>query len=348
MKKAISFSYCAAIALFVMMGFSSCSKDDIDVNITWTEDSSQGSSSDKDNNGGSSDNNGSGGSGTDSGGSTAGKEKIDMFFKANVRGVFAVSSALKPIAADRDIMIDAYSAGHRVASQSYTSTASASLTSANGDTLSLASGTYDLYAVGINAANERVPAFNSSGVCSSLFNQTDYIWWSDLNYTPTYPSSTITLNFQHCATQVVVYVSPGSGITVDRVSEMTITPSNTSGCTWNLLTGVITPATSLSTTVAAMGVAQASGQFVGQVIMLPLKMSGNMTLKFNALLGGETVARSYSAELPIFENNLEAAHSYKYTVSLYEDKVIINSVNIIDWISVTANNTPIIPTQSSR
>lgn len=73
-----------------------------------------------------------------------------------------------------------------------------------------------------------------------------------------------------------------------------------------------------------------------------------MTLTFEAVIGSDTSSRTYTALLPVFEGDLEAAHSYKYTVTLYEDSVIISSVNIINWISVTANNTPIIPIQSSR
>ncbi len=345
MKKVTSFSYCVALVLCVLMCISSCSKDNIDVNITWTEDSSQGSSDDKSSSGSSTDD---GGSSSDSSGTTATKEKIDMFFKANVRGVFAVTSSVKPISADRLIMVDAYSAGTRVDSQTYTSTASASLTSTDGDTLSVATGTYDFYAVGINAVKATVPSFNSSGVCSSLLNQTDYIWWSDLSYTPTYPSSTLTMDMQHCATQVVVYIAPSTGVTIGSVNNMTITPSNTSGCTWNMLTGTITSATSISTSTEPMGVIQSGTEFVGQIIMLPLKMTGNMTLTFEAVIGSDTSSRTYTALLPVFEGDLEAAHSYKYTVTLYEDSVIISSVNIINWISVTANNTPIIPIQSSR
>ncbi len=355
MKKLGLFSFYGAALLCMALFVNSCSKDDISVNINWTEEypqtdtnSGSDSSTDKDSNSSGSGSGTGTGTGTGDGSSTT-KEKISMFFKANVRGVFAVSStSVKPISAGRYIMIDAYSAGNRIASQTYTSTASGSLTSTSGDTLSVPTGTYDFYAVGINASDATVPTFSASGICSSLSNQTDYIWWDDIAYTPTYPSSTITMNMQHCCTQVVVYVTPGTGITISDVTGMNITPSNTSGCTWSLLTGIITPATAITSTTATMGVAASGTEYVGQIIMLPLKMTGNMTLSFSATLSGETAARNYTASLPVYENNMEAAHSYKYTVTLYENEVVISSVNIIDWISVTANSTPIIPTQSTR
>ena len=81
--------------------------------------------------------------------------------------------------------------------------------------MSLATGSYTLYAAGVNNASTKVPTF-TSGTASSLSNQMDYLWWSD-PVTITDASTDVTINFKHGCIQVVWNVVPesGSSLTID-------------------------------------------------------------------------------------------------------------------------------------
>ncbi len=333
------------VFLILMLLVSSCSKDDIVINLTYPQNNT-GDNTDKDDSSSNNGNNNSG-SGTDTGGSSSSnKNKATLFFRADVMNLSTTNTGTSEIGVNRNVMINAYNkAGDLETSVAYTSNSSGSLTPNSGSAMKVPTGVYSLYAAGVNTEKAAIPAFNSSGVATSLENQMDYIWWGNSDYSVNDTISTISMNMKHCGIQVVVSILAEDSITINSVSGMSITPADVSGCSWNLKSGTITQATSLTTSTATMGVASTSSSYVGQIIMLPIKASGDFTVSFDVTINGESTPRSYSAQLPIYEGNMTAGNSYKYTVKLYESEIVVGGVYIINWVSVTANQTPIIPSE---
>lgn len=110
-------------------------------------------------------------------------------------------------------------------------------------------GQYNLYGVSelINSS-DKTPAFNNgTGIATDLYNGLDYLWWSQLNISvvDTTPQS-IPILFEHVATRIEIEFTPPDDCVIDTIYQATLAYPNTDSCTYQLATGQISPATSVS------------------------------------------------------------------------------------------------------
>ena len=151
--------------------------------------------------------------------------------------------------------------------------------------------------------------------------------------------------FRSCCAQVVVKVDTANSVSISSCTGMTITPTNYTNSTWSLLTGEITTSTTLSSDSVAMGVTITSGEIVAQYIMVPYSGTTNLSCSFTLTLSGETNPRSYHVSLPYYAQYFTAGNAYVYTLELTRSGVEFIDVQIDNWVDVTVNSTPIIPSQ---
>lgn len=320
---------------------TSCSKDDININVGNEQGLNSGGSStskpDSCNNG-----NGSGV-----------HQSASLFFHADISDMTTKAVQYTPISQGRYVTVYAYNGNNRINSIQYLSAAGSLNPVTTGQVMSLATGTYNLYSVGVNTpAGTAVPVFPASSTTyTGLQNQIDYIAWQRSNVVVAGTDQNITMNMNHCCTQVVIQMVNSDGVTISALPSMNITPSNiTSSNSWNLITGEITPATSVNNTAISMGVAKSASTgttpeiFYGAITMIPLSMTGNMTATFNITVNG--VSSNFKVELPVYQNNLQAGTAYVYQVKFQNNEITFNnSVNVAKWVIQDATGTPIIPTQ---
>lgn len=207
----------------------------------------------------------------------------------------------------------------------------------------LPNGNYNFYSVTTNSSINQNPNFNTdTGISTSnLSNGIDYLWWGNPNVSILTTTVNIPIIYSHCATQVVIKLVAGNGIVLNSQTAATITPSNPANLTMNLKTGVINPATSLDSKTAAMGVSN----FVSQFTMLPLSMSGKITTTFTVLINNESTPRVYTVNIPVPSGGLAPGKSYLYKAIVNANEITFDSVNVIDWIIVDEQGTPLYPTQ---
>ena len=114
------------------------------------------------------------------------------------------------------------------------------------------------------------------------------------------------------ATQVVVELTGGEGITINQLVSAMITPPVV-GATMDLGTGVITPAT-------AFGKADKMG------------------------INGLTA--QYITQIPLPDGELKAGNSYLFKAVINGNSVTLASVNVKDWTDVDETGKPLYPTQN--
>ena len=78
--------------------------------------------------------------------------------------------------------------------------------------------------------------------------------------------------------------------------------------------------------------------------MVPLKVDeeSDLIYTFQVKLNSELYARTYKANLPVYENYMEPGYSYTYIVTLNSDTITFNNVTISPWIDVTIEDQPIV------
>ena len=231
----------------------------------------------------------------------------------------------------------------------YSSQNAGTLTPLEAPDLSLNVGNYSLYAPGNNSEGKAVPVFTGT-TYSNLQNNNDYIWWTK-NITVAGSSETIDMTLDHCCSQILVKLN-ASGDAVKGVTTMTLTPSSTQNSPWDLTTGVITPATAL-TAAMNMGITQKSDTlYYGQLIMMPLNAtasSDSLTINIGVTYASGT--QNYTAKLPVYKANSGASPAFKpgicyiYNLSISASGITIQTVDVTNWVDVTVNNEPIIPSQ---
>lgn len=333
-SKLLIATYMIAMSAGMIIG---CSKDDINISVGNEQGQNTG---------------GSGGSDSTSGNNTdSTKTKAKLFFDANVYDLFTKIASMSPIAEGRYVTVYAYNGSSLVTSVMYESETAGTLTPAgtSTDPMTLTTGTYSLYAPGVNTpAGTAVPVFSGTTLSSGLQNNTDYIWWGKTGLVVEGSSQNLEMNLQHCCIQVVIQLINSDGVTLSGTPTMSITPSATGTNVWTLTNGTISPSTSLATTYMSMNATSSTSNsitsYYGQVIMMPLQMTGNMTAKFTITVNGQS--RDYQVLLPVYQNNMQAGYSYRYQVEFSNNEVTFNNtVNVISWVPVDATNTPIIPSQ---
>ena len=150
----------------------------------------------------------------------------------------------------------------------------------------------------------------------------------------------IPIVYGHVATQVVVELTGGEGITINQLVSAMITPPVV-GATMDLGTGVITPAT-------AFGKADKMGinGLTAQYIMLPIRHSAPMTLTLEISADNENSTRTYTTQIPLPDGELKAGNSYLFKAVINGNSVTLASVNVKDWTDVDETGKPLYPTQN--
>lgn len=278
--------------------------------------------------------------------STAGKPNSQISFSASIESI-AQTKSISPLSSNRYAMIWAYASNRPMSagpsSRLLFKTDKPGTLTPVFNPMYLPNGNYNFYSIATNSSSNQNPNFNSeSGVSSSaLLNGVDYLWWGSPNVSIAASSVNIPIVYSHSCTQVVIKLVAGKGIVLNSQSAATITPANPSGLTMDLLNGVITPGTILQPGGVAMGVSN----FVSQYTMLPLAISGNMTATFTIMINNESVSRLYTVGIPVPSGGLKAGKSYLYKAIVNANEIIFNSVDVIDWIEVDEQGTPLYPTQ---
>lgn len=260
---------------------------------------------------------------------------------------YTTKNTSSPLLAERYATVYAFDNSTLSAQVKYYTKEAGTLTPVN-SAMYLPTGEYDLYAVGVNRPNVVLPSF-SDGICNMLANNTDYIWWGTEDVAPLYPVSNYEIDFQHCCTQVVMQIDVESGIEVNDFGYITLTPSDISNVSWNLFYGTIGPSATISLIPdSAAYVKVNDSTFLAQMIMAPIRVQNkiSMTVSFALRINNEEVTRIYDANLPVYDMNMKPGHSYYYDLLVRTDTVVINEINIVNWVNVDVNNKPIIPTES--
>ena len=204
---------------------------------------------------------------------------------------------------------------------------------------------YSLYAVGINEENVAIPKF-TDGIATNIQNGMDYIWdglW-DIDITTIGNNDTVQIEFNHCCTQILIDLVVDTGIVVNSVPSVSLTPPDITGLEWNLFNqGIIGPATAINSNESDMvniAFEKTNFGFRSSYIMIPIKVDTitEMLCKFMIAIDNEDFDRTYQLKLPVYENNMESGYSYKYNVALDRDTIFYNGVEITDWYIIDINS----------
>lgn len=168
--------------------------------------------------------------------------------------------------------IAAYKTGQTdaaVASNGYTANGSGDFTGESSYTMYLARGSYDFYAVSCNSITKEAPAFTNGTSSSDLENGVDYIWAKAESQDIENTGKSITLGLAHKAVCIEIIVKTAASTGIELISwestagadndNATIMPPAVTGCKMALSTGVITPATGVSTSPVNMGTEEVQG-----------------------------------------------------------------------------------------
>ena len=172
-----------------------------------------------------------------------------------------------------------------------------------------------------------------------LTNGVDYLWWHALHQDVTSSQVNIPITYQHVATQVVITITGGENITLNKVLSATITPTKP-GAFMDLSTGIISSEVSYDKP-ADMGI----NDFTVQYIMLPLKSSDPMALTMELMVNGESFSRTYNTTITPPDNILAAGNSYLFRAVINENSVSFGNVSVKDWTDVDESGNPLYPIQ---
>ena len=199
--------------------------------------------------------------------------------------------------------------GSPEASGLYITSSPGVLTGSDGYKMFLSNGTYNFYAVSDNFST--IPPTFTSGVSAPLFNGIDYLWWSAIQQDVNSSQINIPIVYGHVATQVVVELTGGEGITINQLVSAMITPP-----------------------------------VVGATIMLPIRHTAPMTLTLEISADNENSTRTYTTQIPLPDGELKAGNSYLFKAVINGNSVTLASVNVKDWTDVDETGKPLYPTQN--
>ena len=315
-----------AVSALAMLLLGACSKNNIYINYP-----------DEENNGGSS------GSGNDDNNGNPAKENALITFSASVEGR-NITRAMSPMGKGLQSWLCAYPSnttntieGEPVGEGNYITSSPGVLTGIQSYKMYLSNDIYSFYAVSCNSSNP-APTF-TNGKSEALSNGVDYLWWHALHQDVTSSQVNIPITYQHVATQVVITITGGENITLNKVLSATITPTKP-GAFMDLSTGIISSEVSYDKP-ADMGI----NDFTVQYIMLPLKSSDPMALTMELMVNGESFSRTYNTTITPPDNILAAGHSYLFRAVINENSVSFGNVSVKDWTDVDESGNPLYPIQ---
>ena len=227
--------------------------------------------------------------------------------------------------------------GEPVGEGNYITSSPGVLTGIQSYKMYLSNDIYSFYAVSCNSSNP-APTF-TNGKSEALSNGVDYLWWHALHQDVTSSQVNIPITYQHVATQVVITITGGENITLNKVLSATITPTKP-GAFMDLSTGIISSEVSYDKP-ADMGI----NDFTVQYIMLPLKSSDPMALTMELMVNGESFSRTYNTTIIPPDNILAAGNSYLFRAVINENSVSFGNVSVKDWTDVDESGNPLYPIQ---
>ena len=227
--------------------------------------------------------------------------------------------------------------GEPVGEGNYITSSPGVLTGIQSYKMYLSNDIYSFYAVSCNSSNP-APTF-TNGKSEALSNGVDYLWWHALHQDVTSSQVNIPITYQHVATQVVITITGGENITLNKVLSATITPTKP-GAFMDLSTGIISSEVSYDKP-ANMGI----NDFTVQYIMLPLKSSDPMALTMELMVNGESFSRTYNTTITPPDNILAAGNSYLFRAVINENSVSFGNVSVKDWTDVDESGNPLYPIQ---
>lgn len=274
------------------------------------------------------------------------KEDVATGVKAKI-STFVKDDTSSPIVNAQGYTVDASTAGQ--------------FNGDDGFTMYLAKGSYDFYAVSANITTSAgIPTFTSGTSTADLQNKVDYLYAKSKNVSIPGVSDAgndITLGFEHKAVRITIDVKSGTGLELtgwqDGNDHATITPPSVDGCKMTLTSGVITQATSVSTTKDNMETtAVADRASKASYTMLPLAASGGdahkltVTFKVKVQVGGRTEEdRTYTATLtaPNTSENgsttaFQSGKNYTYTATLNPTAITFTGATVTDWTTVNTTD----------
>lgn len=319
-----------AVSALTMLLLGACSKNNIYIDIADPDG--------EENNG-----NPSGNDGGDDNGNPS-KENALITFSASVEGR-NITRAMSPMGKGLQSWLCVYLSntsntitGVPVAEGTYITSSPGVLTGNNGYKMYLSNNIYSFYAVSSNSKNP-APTF-TNGISVPLSNGVDYLWWHAVHQDVASSQINIPITYQHAATQVVIALSGGTNITLNKIISASITPPKP-GAIMDLSTGIITSETTYDK-AATMGI----NDFTVQYIMLPVKSSSPMTLTLEVLVNGESFSRTYTTPLTPPNSQLAAGNSYLFRAVIDENSLSFANVSIKDWTEVDESGNPLYPVQN--
>ena len=240
------------------------------------------------------------------------------------------------------------------------------LTIGTGDTIYLAKGTYNFYAVSTDSITESTDASSfptfTSGVSAELSNGFNYLWAKSESkaITGTPDKQNVALNFERKAVKIVINIESGTnnGITLKgwmesgdsaKITPPKVPSPNASNlCKMTLSTGVIAPATSVDADnpVKMTCGEVAENKATVSYIMLPLidesgKPVPTVTLRVKVQNTGESEdgkERTYKTQLKYPSGGFESGKQYTYTATLKANGITFTGATVADWTDGTLGN----------
>ncbi len=230
-------------------------------------------------------------------------------------------------------VFDYYGTQSSITSPVYRSLEPGTLSPSQGQ-LTLINGTYNFYAVSLK--EDSLPPKFTNNVATELYNNKDYLWCGVTDQMISHSGTTIPITFNHVATQIVVnVVNKDTTNPAAKVLSATISgPETTSGITWNLTTGVISPATSLASTGAAI---QVDGMATSY-IMLPVAVENGKLSYLAVVQQSQGQVVSCNVDIPFPEGGYLAGHSYQYDMYFDIDGGSLAEVVVAPWKDVTVSS----------
>ena len=230
-----------------------------------------------------------------------------------------------------------------LASHEYTVGDEGKLTIGKNDTIYLAKGAYDIYAVAIDSLNITSPTFTNGEFLA--LNDSNYLWTKvDQTITGTAEAQDVALQFQRKAVMIAINIKAASGITIESWGDsdpaMITPPDPGTTCKMKLSDGTITAATKVLEKTYAMKTVEAEGTDPNKTvsvsyIMLPLGNNAvpTVTLKIKVKNATESTAtaRTYKTTLTYPTDGFASGKKYTYTATLKANGITFNAAKVEDW-----------------
>lgn len=273
---------------------------------------------------------------------TADKSGSKIIFNASVESVNSTKS-ISVMGSDEIASIYSYRGNpfdlsDPFKSVSYRTTKAGVLSPMQNDTLSLPNGAYSFYSISTNSA--KIPPAFVNGYSDPLMNGVDYLWWRVVNYEIKAPLVIIPIYYTHSATQIVIKLTAGKGITINELIKSEVQPS-APGASMNEATGIIPQTDQYSTESVTMG----KNGLYSQYTMLPLKSAKPMGAYFTVKINNELDERVYKVNIPLPKDGLEGGKSYLFEAIIDANTIEFKHVNVIDWVVVDQTGSPLYPSQ---